>query len=55
MTFQKDARKAWKDSKAFANKHPVMSLLLGATALYTVANIYFTTFVFTKAFEQGNQ
>ena len=55
MGLSTDAKKAWKDSKAFADKHPVVTLLLGATALYTVANIYFTTYVVTKAFEQGYQ
>ncbi len=55
MGIGKDAKKAWKDSKAFANKHPVVSLLLTASALYTAANIYFTTYVVTKAFEMGNQ
>ena len=39
----------------FANKHPVVSLLLTASALYTAAKIYFTTYVVTTAFEMGNQ
>ena len=55
MGLGKDAKKAWKASKAFANKHPVVSILLTASALYTAANIYFTSYVVTKAFEMGNQ
>jgi len=46
---------AWKDAKKYADKHPVVSLLLVGTALYTAANVYFTSFVITKAFEVGNQ
>ena len=44
-----------KDAKKFAIKHPVVSILLTASALYTAANIYFTSYVVTKAFEMGNQ
>ena len=55
MTVMKDAKKAYKDAKKFANKHPVVALTLAATAAYTAANIYFTSFVMTRAFEMGNQ
>lgn len=44
-----------KDAKKFANKHPVVALLLTGAAAYTAANIYFTSFVMTKVFETGNQ
>jgi len=45
---------AYKDAKKFANKHPVVALLIGSAAAYTALNIYFTSYVMTKAFEQGN-
>ena len=44
-----------KDAKKFANKHPVVALTLAAAAAYTAANIYFTSFVMTRAFERSNQ
>ncbi len=54
MTVQKDVKAAWRDSKKFANKHPVVAGVIGLAAAYTFANIYFTSYVMTKAFEQGN-
>ena len=55
MGIQKDVKAAWKDSKKFANKHPVVALTLAGAAAYTAANIYFTSYVMTRAFEMGNQ
>lgn len=55
MGIQKDVKAAWKDSKNFANKHPFVALILAGAAAYTAANIYFTSYVMTKAFEQGNR
>ena len=55
MGIQTDGKSAWRDSKKFANKHPVVSLLIGGAAAYTALNIYFTSYVMTKAFEMGNQ
>ena len=55
MGIQKDAKKAYKDARKFANDHPVVALTLAATAAYTAANIYFTSFVMTRAFEMGNR
>jgi alkyl hydroperoxide reductase subunit AhpF len=55
MGIQKDAKGAWKDSKKFAKKHPFVSLVIGGAAAYTAANLYFTSYVMTKAFEMGNQ
>jgi len=55
MGIQKDVNSAWKDSKKFANKHPFVSLVIGGAAAYTALNIYFTSYVMTKAFEMGNR
>tara|TARA_B100000073_G_C23436198_1_gene453396 strand:- start:52 stop:219 length:168 start_codon:yes stop_codon:yes gene_type:complete len=54
MTVQKDVKAAWRDSKDFADKHPVVAGVIVLAAAYTFANIYFTSYVMTKAFEQGN-
>ena len=55
MGIQKDVKSAWKDSKKFANKHPVVSLLIGGAAAYTSFNIYFTSYVMTSTVEKVNQ
>ena len=55
MGIQKDAKGAWKDSKKFAKKHPVVSLLIGGAAAYTALQIYFTSYVMTSIFEEVNQ
>tara|TARA_B100002019_G_C21248317_1_gene589613 strand:- start:416 stop:562 length:147 start_codon:yes stop_codon:yes gene_type:complete len=44
-----------KDAKKFANKHPFVALALAGAAAYTAANIYFSSYVMTKAFERSNQ
>lgn len=54
MGVQKDAKGAWRDSKKFAKKHPIVALVIGGAAAWTAVNIYFTSYVMTKAFEQGN-
>ena len=55
MGIQKDVKSAWKDSKKFANKHPVVSLLIGGSAAFTVYYIYFSSYIMTSAFEKVNQ
>ena len=55
MSVKSDVKGAWRDSKNFAKKHPVVSILIGGAAAYTALNIYFTSYVMTKAFEMGNQ
>ena len=55
MGIQKDVKSAWKDSKKFANKHPVVSILVGGAVAFTALNIYFTSYIMTSAFEKVNQ
>ena len=55
MGIKKDAKSAYRDAQKFANKHPLVALTLAGAAAYTAANIYFTSFVMTRAFEMGNQ
>jgi hypothetical protein len=53
MSVAKDVKGAWRDSKKFAKKHPLVAFPIGLAAAWTVANIYFTSYVMTKAFETG--
>ena len=53
MSVKSDIKGAWRDSKKFANKHPVVAIVIGGAAAYTALNVYFTSYVMTKAFEQG--
>ena len=51
MGLKKDIKGSWRDSKKFANKHPVVALLVAGTGAFTAAQIYYTSWVATKAFE----
>jgi len=53
--WQRDYMTVIKDAKKFANKHPFVALALAGAAAYTAANIYFSSYVMTKAFERSNQ
>jgi hypothetical protein len=53
MSITSDMKGAWRDSKAFAKKHPLVALPIGLAAGAMFLNIYFTSYVMTKAFETG--
>ena len=55
MSVTKEVKGAWRDSKKFAKKHPLVAIPIVLAAAWTVANIYFTSYVMTKAFEMGNR
>ena len=53
--WQRDYMTVMKDAKKFANKHPLVAALFLASTVYTAANVYFTSFVITSAFQRRNQ
>ena len=51
MGLKSDIKGTWKDSKKFANKHPVVALLVVGTGTITALQIYYSAWVGTKLYE----
>ena len=53
MGIQKDVKTAWRDSKKFAKKHPLVAVLIGGTGTVVLLSTFLETYITTKMVEQG--
>jgi len=53
MGIQKDIKGAWRDSKKFAKKHPVVAVLIGGAGTITLLSVFADAYFTTKLFEAG--
>lgn len=53
MGIQKDIKGAWRDSKKFAKKHPVVAVLIGGAGTITLLGVFADAYFTTKLFEAG--
>ncbi len=55
MGIEKDVKSAWRDSKKFAKKHPVVAVLIGGAGTITLLSIFTDAYFTTKLVEAGYQ